>query len=62
MDDLKLYTIVLVGFLVMFLTSLLLELALFKNLIRQVLVVLFMLVELSFIVLIFKDQFNDGKN
>jgi|TARA_B110000211_G_scaffold106472_1_gene123642 hypothetical protein len=62
MDDLKLYTIVFVGFLVMFLTSLLLELSLFKNLIRQVLVVLFMLVELSFIVLIFKDQFNDGKN
>tara|TARA_R110002124_G_scaffold79640_1_gene211565 strand:+ start:804 stop:992 length:189 start_codon:yes stop_codon:yes gene_type:complete len=62
MDDLKLYTIVFVGFLVMFLTSLLLELALFKNLIRQVLVVLFMLVELSFIVLIFKDQFNDRKN
>jgi|TARA_R110000737_G_scaffold53347_2_gene74861 hypothetical protein len=62
MDDLKLYTIVFVGFLVMFLTSLLLELTLFKNLIRQVLVVLFMLVELSFIVLIFKDQFNDGKN
>jgi hypothetical protein len=62
MDDLKLYTIVFVGFLVMFLTSLLLELTLFKNLIRQVLVVLFMLVELIFIVLIFKDQFNDGKN
>jgi hypothetical protein len=62
MDDLKLYTIVFVGFLVMFLTSLLLELTLFKNLIRQVLVVLFMLVELIFIVLIFKDQFNDRKN
>ena len=62
MDDLKLYTIVFVGFLVMFLTSLLLEITLFKNLIRQVLVVLFMLVELSFIVLIFKDQFNDGEN
>lgn len=62
MDDLKLYTIVFVGFLVMFLTSLLLEITLFKNLIRQALVVLFMLVELSFIVLIFKDQFNDGEN
>jgi cytochrome c oxidase subunit IV len=58
MEDFKLYLIVLISFAVLFCTSLLLELQIFKNYARQSLVICLMLVELFFSFLIFKDQLN----
>lgn len=56
--DLQILVVVLATFSSMFLTSMLLELELFKHPVRIVLVCLFLLVELYFGFLIFKSFFN----
>ena len=59
MADFKLYLIILISFVVVFCTSLLLELAIFQNYARQFLVICLMLVELYFCFVIFKNELNN---